>query len=223
MSRKDHIKARLHGHITQTRTQAGFGSRHDKGITRSQALALTRKEINMKNPNLSTRMTTALSLAHLASIARADDDERKQRPGESRPDYRERMRKLDKKDDGDAGDDDEDLPGKRAIVAARLREQARCTAIMGCRAAGRNVPLAANLAFLSRLSRDEAIAVLQQGTAGGVATDPPPGSDAKAASAAASWARAFDRAAGHVAPTAPTAIDRGWDRAFQRAGAVRRK
>jgi len=50
----------------------------------------------------------------------------------------------------------------------------------------------------------------------------PPVSAAQAASAA-SWGRAFDRAAGHVAPTAPTAIDRGWDRAFQKAGAVRRK
>ncbi|SRR5260370_3218323 len=51
----------------------------------------------------------------------------------------------------------------------------------------------------------------------------PPVSAAQAASAA-SWRVAFDRAAGHAAaPIAPTAIDRSWDRAMEKAGATRRK
>lgn len=51
----------------------------------------------------------------------------------------------------------------------------------------------------------------------------PPVSAAQAASAA-SWARAFDQAAGHVAPTAkPTAAVLSWDRAFEKVGASRRK
>jgi hypothetical protein len=57
------------------------------------------------------------------------------------------------------------------------------------------------------------------------ASDPPRRSrcDAESASAA-SWRVAFDRAAGHVAPTAkPTPAVLSWDCAFQKAGAVRRK
>lgn len=109
-------------------------------------------------------------------------------------------------------DDAEELHGKSAVARARLREQARCAAIMGCRAAGRNVPLAAQLALSTRMTRDEAIAVLE---------------NTPAASADASLSRAARNprlgSGGDVAVDSKAALSAGWDRAFEKAGAVRRK
>lgn len=109
-------------------------------------------------------------------------------------------------------DDAEELHGKSAVARARLREQARCAAIMGCRAAGRNVPLAAQLALSTRMTRDEAIAVLE---------------NTPAASADTSSSRAARNprlgSGGEVAMDSKAALSAGWDRAFEKAGAVRRK
>lgn len=74
-------------------------------------------------------------------------------------------------------DDDEEMRGKSAVASARRRERARCAAIFGSRAAGRNPVLAANLAFNTSMPRKEALAVLE-------------GTPAPQAAAAGSGARA---------------------------------
>lgn len=71
-----------------------------------------------------------------------------------------------KDDSGKGGDEDDDDPdeemkGKSAAAQARRREQARCAAIFAHSAAGKNPQLAANLAFKTRMSRGEALAILE--------------------------------------------------------------
>lgn len=126
--------------------------------------------------------------------------------------------KSGKRAEEDGDDEDEEMRGKSAVAKARRREQARCAAIMGCKAAGRNVVLAANLAFNTRMGRREAIAVLSSTPA---ASNSNPGRQARnpslgaggeasrnpAAAAAASWDRAFSKVNGQKASA-------GWDRAF---------
>jgi hypothetical protein len=114
---------------------------------------------------------------------------------------------------GDEDEDDaEELHGKSIVASARLREQARCAAIMNCRAAGRNVPLAARLALTTRMTRDEAIGILE---------------DTPAAPEPASQSRASRNprlgSGGDVAVDSKAALSASWDRAFEKAGAVRRK
>lgn len=86
------------------------------------------------------------------------------------PPIRKATRCPEKKAGGDgnlARDTNEDCDGKdemhgdSTVAAARRRERARCAAIMGCQAAARNPALAANLAFKTRLSRQEAIEFLE--------------------------------------------------------------
>ena len=128
------------------------------------------------------------------SKAKAEDDEdRKQASDESDDDYAERMESMDDEEDkasaeddsledeeedtkkskkakaeSDEKDEDEDkdseMKGSSPVAKARLREQARCASIFGSKAAGTNPSLAANLAFNTRLSRTEALTVLN-GTA----------------------------------------------------------
>lgn len=104
--------------------------------------------------------------------AGADDDEdRKQRDGESDDDYAKRMKALDDKEDAEADDkekaakadedSDEEMRGNGSAAAARRRERARCAAIFGSKAAGKNPVLAANLAFSTSMTRTEALAVLE--------------------------------------------------------------
>jgi len=100
----------------------------------------------------------------------AADDDKKQRDGESDEDYAKRMKaadeddpEKDKKDtDAAAEDDDEEMRGKSEAASARRRERARCAAIFACRHAARNPVLAANLAFNTTMTRQEAIAVLRE-------------------------------------------------------------
>jgi hypothetical protein len=89
----------------------------------------------------------------------------------------------DDQDDDDADDDDADaeMRGRGPAAAARRREQARCAAIFGCKAAGRNIEYAAHLAFNTRLGRREAIGLLKA---------------APAASSGGGLSRAMDRYAG---------------------------
>ena len=98
------------------------------------------------------------------------DDERKKRDDESDEEYAARMKALDDeaaasgKDDkpGDGGDDDDkEMRGNSPAAQARRREQARCAAIFASPAAARNPVLAATLAFTTRMSRTEAVAVLE--------------------------------------------------------------
>lgn len=65
----------------------------------------------------------------------------------------------------DEEDDEEEMRGKSAVARARRRERARCAAIMGSKAAGRNVELAANLAFNTSMTRQEALAILRSSPA----------------------------------------------------------
>ena len=69
-----------------------------------------------------------------------------------------------------ASDETETKKGKKGSRAAerspRMRERMRCKAIFSCEAAALNPAVAANLAFNTNLSRDEAIRVLQATVAG---------------------------------------------------------
>lgn len=114
--------------------------------------------------------------------AKADDDEPPKKDDQD-DDGKESKAEGDDKDDGDKkddkppkdakgskadaedkdaeDDDEEEMRGKSAEASARRREQARCAAIFGSKAAGRNPVLAANLAFNTRMTRKEALAVLE--------------------------------------------------------------
>jgi outer membrane biosynthesis protein TonB len=66
-----------------------------------------------------------------------------------------------KAESDDDEDKDEEMRGKSAVAQARRREQGRCAAIFASPAAARNPVLAANLAFMGRMPRREAIAMLE--------------------------------------------------------------
>lgn len=99
----------------------------------------------------------------------ADDNDKKQRDGESDDDYAKRMEgdDGDKKKDAksDADDEDEEMRGNSPVAAARGRERARCAAIFASRHAAKNVALAANLAFNTTMTREQAIDVLRDSPA----------------------------------------------------------
>lgn len=58
-------------------------------------------------------------------------------------------------------DEDEEMHGSGAMAAARDRERARCEAIVNCAAGLRNPALAKSIAFTSRMTRQEGIALLE--------------------------------------------------------------
>jgi hypothetical protein len=114
-----------------------------------------------------------------------DDADREQAEEESDEDYKERMESMDddeakaedqapedddekksKKAKAEEKDEDEDkdaeMRGSSPVAKARLREQARCASIFASKAAGKNPALAANLAFKTRLTRSEALAILEE-------------------------------------------------------------
>ncbi|MBR8021242.1 hypothetical protein KTE71_30270 [Burkholderia multivorans] len=102
-------------------------------------------------------------------------------------------------------DDEEEMRGKSAVAKARRRERARCAAIFGCKAAGKNPVLAANLAFNTSMTRRQAIRVLNETPAPqasyGARRNPNLGTGAEHSptreqAVAASWDRAFARARG---------------------------
>lgn len=63
--------------------------------------------------------------------------------------------------DAEDDDKDEEMRGGSDAASARLREQARCAAIFASPAAAKNPVLAANLAFTTRMTRSEAVAILE--------------------------------------------------------------
>lgn len=138
-----------------------------------------------------------------------DEDDKPDDEDKGRRSKRARSRAGDGEDeDAEDDDDDEEMRGKSAIARARLREQARCASIFACETAGRNPTLAANLAFRTRLPRQEAIAVLQ-GT-------PAPASAASAASAERAARNPRVGPGGSPYLDTQQAIAASWDRAFAR-------
>ncbi|SEI42415.1 hypothetical protein [Paraburkholderia diazotrophica] len=113
--------------------------------------------------------------------------------------------------DPDAEDDEGEMRGKSAAARARRREQARCAAIMGSKAAARNPVLAANLAFKTRMTRDEAIATLE-GT-------PAPASAAHSNRAARNPNLGAD---GGTKPSRQQALAARWDENLKAANPSRR-
>jgi len=137
-----------------------------------------------------------------------DDDNDKDKAEGDDPDDDEKDSA--KADDQDAEDDEEEeMRGKSAAASARRRERARCAAIFGSKAAGRNPVLAANLAFNTSMTRKEALAVLESTPAsmataefagGRAARNPGIGSGAPSANraqqTASRWDAAFKKASG---------------------------
>lgn len=144
---------------------------------------------------------------------KAEDDEKKD-DDEPKGKKAKAKAKADDEDDEDAkaeDDDEEEMRGNSASAKARRREQARCAAIMGSRAAGRNVVLAANLAFTTRMTRKEALTVLEGTPAATVAGQ---GRSARNPSLGAG---------GEVSGNSKAAAAAGWDRAFAKVTRSGRK
>lgn len=91
-----------------------------------------------------------------------DEDPDKKDPGAEDDDLDEdEPNRAGRRAEADDDDDEDEMRGKSAVANARRRERARCAAIFGSKAAGRNPVLAANLAFNTSMTRKEAIAVLE--------------------------------------------------------------
>ena len=92
---------------------------------------------------------------------------REQRPGETVQEYRERK----KCDEQRQPDEDEETDGE--AKAARMRERARCAAIMRLAVAAKRPDVAAHLAFYTDLTRNQAATVLLAAAAGEPPIPPP--------------------------------------------------
>lgn len=148
------------------------------------------------------------------SEARAEDDDpsAEQDDPEKKDDNKESKAKGSKAD-GDGDDDKEEMSGKSAASQARLREQARCAAIFASSAAARNPVLAANLAFKTRMTRAEALAVLESTPAPVAAVSHP--------SRSANNPRAAATPAAAVSPQ--QAVASRWDQHLQAAAKAGRR
>lgn len=117
-------------------------------------------------------------------------------------------------DEQDGDDDKDEMSGKSAAAQARVREQARCAAIFASPAAARNPVLAANLAFKTRMTRQEALAVLES-------------TPAPAAAAPGHPNRAANNPRGAATPAAPVntqqAVAARWDQNLQAAAKAGRR
>ncbi|EJM20177.1 hypothetical protein PMI21_01079 [Pseudomonas sp. GM18] len=107
-------------------------------------------------------------------------------------------------DDPDAEDDEDEMHGRSAAANARRRERARCAAIFGSRYAARNPVLAANLAFGTSMTRQQALNVLR---------DTPADSPAAAGRAARNPNLG---GGGDQSPSRQVAIASRWDRAMSK-------
>lgn len=95
-------------------------------------------------------------------------------------------------------DSDDEMRGKSAAAQARTRENARCAAIFADPAAASNLPLAASLAFGTRMPRAEAIDVLR----GAAANAPAEAADARPARRSLAQRHAADEDVPVVQPDA---------------------
>ncbi|MBR8435209.1 hypothetical protein KDW37_31110 [Burkholderia cenocepacia] len=138
-----------------------------------------------------------------------DDDSGKGKKGKRAAGGDDDDEDEDEDEDGDRAenddDDEEEMRGKSASARARRRERARCAAIFGCKAAAKNPVLAANLAFNTSMTRNQAIRVLNETPAPqatyGSRRNPNLGaggeqSQSREQAVASSWDRAFSKARG---------------------------
>lgn len=109
-------------------------------------------------------------------------------------------------DELDAEDDEDEMRGKSASARARRRERARCAAIFASKAAARNPEMAANLAFNTSLTRQEALALLRSAPAQGADN----GSRSRAAR------NPNLGAGGDMQRGGAQQVQAGWDRSFQK-------
>jgi hypothetical protein len=203
-----------------TKVASALSFAHLGGLARKNAKASAEEDDDKKEQD---REDTNAKAAKGAK-AEGDDDERKKRDDETDDEHEARVAKLDddeaaegddpdkKDDDGDDkakaedGDDkDEEMRGKSATAQARRREQARCAAIFGSKAAAGNPVLAANLAFKTRMGRTEALAVLEATPAAAAAVPVNANRAARNPGIAAG---------GAMNPGGPQAAASSWDRAF---------
>lgn len=133
-------------------------------------------------------------------------DEDSKKAADDKPAEGEDKDEADDKEKAKAEDDDKDeeMKGASAVARGRLREQARCASIFASQAAARNPVLAANLAFKTRMSRAEALALLEA-TPGAAA----PGNAARSAR------NPNVSTGGSAQPTTAQASASAWDRAFK--------
>ncbi|WP_288935530.1 hypothetical protein [uncultured Sphingomonas sp.] len=97
------------------------------------------------------------------SKASDEDDDAEDEDEEPKARGKKSRRAEDDDDSADAEDDDdkEEMNGRSAKAAARRREQARIAHILGHSAAANNPALAVSLACDTRMTRQEAVAVLK--------------------------------------------------------------
>ena len=113
-----------------------------------------------------------------------------------------------KNDDEDKKDDDEDeMRGKSAAASARRRERSRCAAILGSKYAVNNVVLAANLAFKTTMTRNQAVGVLR---------DTPAAVESNNSDRTARRNPSLG-SGGEQANGSKAAVESSWDRAYSRA------
>jgi hypothetical protein len=97
-----------------------------------------------------------------SSSASDDDDDDKDDDKEKEKKSKKSKKADDDEPDAEDDDDDEEMRGSNACAQARIRERARCAAILSSDAAARNIELACSLAFETTLPREQAIAVLSK-------------------------------------------------------------
>lgn len=188
------------------RLRAGTASfAHLAGLARPSAVASAALAADENDDEKKEREDNEREANKKATGHAETDDERCTREAE------EKERDEQAADDDGADDSDkEEMRGTSSVARARSRERARCAAIFMSRHAAGNPAMAAELAFNTSLSRDEAIAVLAAAPAGGgarvgrVERNPQLGPG------------------GEPGPSSSQAIAAGWDRAFAKVTGARR-
>jgi len=153
-----------------------------------------------------------------------DEDEPKGKKSKASDDDEDEDEPKGKKSKASDGDDEEDddkdeMHGRSAKASARLREQERIAAILGNKAAANNLPLAISLACETRMTRQEALAVLR-GQAGRSQRDDDDDRDDRRSRHAREdrSSRNVNLNGGGADVTGPQAVAKGWEAAFTKAG-----
>lgn len=142
--------------------------------------------------------------------ASADDDD----DAESEPKGKRSRRASDEDDD----DDQDEMTGKSASAKARRREQARIAHILGHKAAANNPVLAVSLACDTRMTRREAVRVLQTQPQGS-AEEPGQNRHARGDRTSRNTSLGSDASS----PSGKQAAASSWDRAYSAIGIPPRK